>query len=84
MLSDKIRKLRVKNGLSQSDLARKSGHAVSSVHNIESGYNQNPSFTTVGDIAHVLGVSLDELYRACYETEKLKNIDKEKFNNEEV
>lgn len=63
MLSDKIRRVRQKKGLSQSELARRSGHAVSTIHGIENGDNQNPSFRTVCDIAKVLGIPLDELYQ---------------------
>lgn len=63
MLSDKIRQVRQKKGLSQSELARHSGHAVSTIHGIENGDNQNPSFRTVCDIANVLGIPLDELYQ---------------------
>lgn len=66
MLNDKIRAIRIKNGMSQSELARRSGHAVSTIHGIENGNNQNPSFKMIGDIAMVLGISLDELYRECY------------------
>lgn len=63
MLSDKIRQVRQKKGLSQSELARCSAHAVSTIHGIENGDNRNPSFWTVCDIASVLGISLDELYQ---------------------
>ena len=63
MLNDKIREIRIKNGMSQSELARKSGHAVSTIHGIENGDNKNPSFKMIGDIAHVLGIPLDDLYR---------------------
>lgn len=66
MLNDKIREIRIKSGMSQSELARKSGHAVSTIHGIESGDNKNPSFKMVGDISMVLGLSLDELYHECY------------------
>ena len=63
MLSDKIRQVRQKKGLSQSELARRSGHAVSTIHGIENGDNQNPSFRLVCDIAKVLSIPLDELYQ---------------------
>lgn len=63
MLSDKIRQERQKKGLSQSELARRSGHAVSTIHGIENGDNRNPSFRTICDIAKVLGIPLDELYQ---------------------
>ncbi|MBE6834292.1 MAG: helix-turn-helix transcriptional regulator [[Clostridium] sporosphaeroides] len=56
-------KVRQKKGLSQSELARRSGHAVSTIHGIENGDNQNPSFRTVCDIAKVLDIPLDELYQ---------------------
>lgn len=63
MLSDKIRQVRQKKGLSQSELARRSGHAVSTIHGIENGNNQNPSFRLICDIAKVLSIPLDELYQ---------------------
>ena len=62
MLNDQIREIRIKSGMSQSELARKSGHAVSTIHGIENGDNKNPSFVTIGDISKVLNISLDELY----------------------
>lgn len=65
MLSDKIRETRIKSGMSQSELARKSGHAVSTIHNIESGYVKCPGFKAIGDIAHVLGIPLEDLYQEC-------------------
>jgi len=62
MLGDKIRQARKANFLSQSELARRSGHPVSTIHGIENGDNQNPGFFTMGDIARELGFSLDDLY----------------------
>ena len=78
MLGDKIREIRIKSGMSQSELARKSGHAVSTIHGIESGYNKGPGFKAIGDIAHVLGISLEELYRECCQTEKAPDVNGEK------
>lgn len=63
MLSDKIRGARIIQGMSQSQLARRSGHAVSTIHGIENGDNKNPSFKTICDIAKVLEIPLDELYQ---------------------
>jgi transcriptional regulator with XRE-family HTH domain len=63
MLKDKIREIRIKKDMSQSELARRSGHAVSTIHGIENGDNKNPSFKMIGDIAKVLGIPLDELYQ---------------------
>lgn len=64
MLADKIRQLREKHHLSQSELARRSGHPVSSIHGIENGDNKNPSLRIMRDIACVLDISLDELAKS--------------------
>lgn len=63
MLSEKIRQIRIDRRFSESELARRSGHAVSTIHGIENGDNENPGFKLIGDIAKVLGSSLDELYQ---------------------
>lgn len=47
--------------MSLSELARKSGHAISTIQAIDNGSNKNPSFRTVCDIARVLGIPLTEL-----------------------
>ncbi len=65
MLIDTIREIRKKNGMSLYRLAKLSGHAVSTIHGIENGNNKNPSFITIGDIAKVLNIPLDELYQEC-------------------
>ena len=65
MLSQKIRQARIDRGLSESELARQSGHAVSTIHGIENGDNENPGFKLIGDIASVLEIPLDELYQAA-------------------
>jgi transcriptional regulator with XRE-family HTH domain len=70
MLGDKIRQARKANFLSQSELARRSGHPVSTIHGIENGDNQNPGFFTMGDIARELGISLDQLYLDCKKHKK--------------
>lgn len=70
MISDKIRQTRRKKGLSKSDLARKSGHAVSTIHGIENGDNNNPSFKIICDIAKVLSIPLDELYEDVIKQQK--------------
>lgn len=63
MLNEKIRQIRIDKGLSESELARRSGHAVSTIHGIENGDNENPGFKLIGDIAKILGISLDTLYQ---------------------
>lgn len=70
MLSDKIREIRIKSGMSQSELARKSGHAVSTIHSIESGYVKCPGFKAIGDIALVLKIPLEDLYQECCPSEE--------------
>lgn len=64
MLNEKIRQIRTEKGLSESEVARRSGHAVSTIHGIENGDNENPGFRLIGDIASVLEIPLDELYQA--------------------
>ncbi len=61
MLKDKIREERTKKHMSLSEVARQSGHAVSTLHGIENGYNKSPSFKTICDVANVIGIPLDEL-----------------------
>ncbi|HCR44009.1 MAG TPA: XRE family transcriptional regulator [Ruminococcaceae bacterium] len=61
MIGDKIRQIRIEKMLSESEVARRSGHSVSTVHGIETGDNKNPSFATICDIARVLGIPLETL-----------------------
>lgn len=56
MLGNIIRQIRIKRHLSQSELARRSGHVVSTIHGIENGDNENPGFKLIGDIASVLEI----------------------------
>ncbi|WOC32898.1 MULTISPECIES: helix-turn-helix domain-containing protein [Caproicibacterium] len=61
MLKDVIKEEREEQDLSLSELARRCGHAVSTLHAIENGDNTNPSYRTIADICAALGLSLDEL-----------------------
>ena len=61
MLADIIRQSRNKMHLSQSEIARRSGHPVSSIHGIENGDNKNPGFKIMYDLSKVLNFSLDKL-----------------------
>lgn len=61
MLGDKIRQKRKKLFLSEYELARRSGHSVSTIYGIENGNNKNPGFNIVCDLARVLGIPLEEL-----------------------
>ena len=42
MLGETIKKMRLEQGLSCYELAKRSGHPVSSVYGIENGDNKNP------------------------------------------
>jgi transcriptional regulator with XRE-family HTH domain len=57
----KLKELRELAGLTQQELAIKSGLAVSSIAQIEQGMNHNPRMNTLKALALGLGVSLDEL-----------------------
>lgn len=61
MLNNVIKEERGKKKLTLSELARRSGHAVSTLHAIENGENNNPSYRTIADICAALDLSLDEL-----------------------
>jgi DNA-binding XRE family transcriptional regulator len=68
MLKNVIKEERKKKKLSLSELARRSGHAVSTLHAIENGENSNPSYRTIADICAALNLSLDELERHIQES----------------
>lgn len=72
MLKDVIKEEREEQDLSLSELARRCGHAVSTLHAIESGDNSNPSYRTIADICAALGLSLDELERRTQKNESDK------------
>jgi len=61
MLSQNIRKLRLKKGLSQEKLARLADISTVTLVKIESGVAKEPTITTVTKIADALGISIDEL-----------------------
>ena len=63
ILSKNIKKLRLKAGLSQDQLARKANIPYSTYLKIESGYTPNPSIQAVVNIAESLDVSVDQLVR---------------------
>jgi transcriptional regulator with XRE-family HTH domain len=57
-----IRKLRLKQGLRQLDLARKAGLAEKTIKRIEAGQTAQPNPDTVAYIAKVLNVAPEELF----------------------
>lgn len=60
ILGTNIKILRVVNGLSQKDLAERSGVAQQLLSRLENGIG-NPSLVTVGEIAKALGTNVQTL-----------------------
>ena len=58
-----IKQIRAKRDLSQFEVARRSGLSLSTVHGIECGDNQEPSFRKIAAVCAALDLSLDELQR---------------------
>jgi len=61
MLSENIKKLRVKKGLSQDKLAKMADVTLTTLVKLESGANDNPTIKTLAKVAKALGVKIDEL-----------------------
>ncbi|MFH1457792.1 MAG: helix-turn-helix transcriptional regulator [Candidatus Omnitrophota bacterium] len=61
MLSQNIRKLRLKKGLSQEKLARLADISNATLIKIEAGLAKEPTITTVSKIASALKISIDQL-----------------------
>ena len=61
MLSENIKKLRIKKSLSQEKLARLADISTVTLVKIESGVAKEPTITTVAKIAGALDVSIDDL-----------------------
>lgn len=64
MLGETIKKMRLEQGLSCYELAKRSGHPVSSVYGIENGDNKNPRFEILCDIADVLNVPIEDFKKS--------------------
>lgn len=62
MLAENIKRYRTKMGLSQDQLARKTGITYR-LTKLESGVNQNPKVKTLQQIAKALEVTLDDLMK---------------------
>jgi len=63
MLSDNIKKIRKKKGLSQDKLAKLADVTHTTLIKIESGVNDNPTIKTLMKIANALEVSIDVLLK---------------------
>jgi len=60
-LADRVRRLRIRAGLSQEALAEKADLSTMAVVQIETGRRKNPRITTAIALADALEVSLSEL-----------------------
>lgn len=63
MLSDKLKRYRKREKISQEALSKISNVTYSTIIKIESGVNKNPTIQTIQKIAKALGVTIDELLR---------------------
>lgn len=62
-VSDNIRKLRQKRGISQDRLSKEANLALNTIVKIETGENPNPTVETLEKIAKALGVSVADLFK---------------------
>lgn len=66
MISENIKKFRVKNNWSQQKLAEKAGLSYTAITKIEQGVAKNPRMETLIQIADAFKISIDELVgRKC-------------------
>ncbi len=63
LLGKKIRELRLKNNLSQDELARRADVPYTTLTKIEVGVIKKPSVFVVAKIAKALSISLDKLIK---------------------
>lgn len=61
MLSENIKTIRKKKGLSQDKLAKLADVTLTTLVKIESGVNDNPTIKTLKKIADALNVKIDNL-----------------------
>ena len=62
-ISENIKKIRTKLGLTQDDLSRKADIKYSTLMKVESGVVNKPSVQTMAKIAKALGVSIEDLIK---------------------
>ena len=63
IISQNIKKLRAKLGLTQDDLAKKANIKYTTLMKVESGTVNKPSVQTMAKIAKALGVSIEDLLK---------------------
>lgn len=77
-----INDARSKLGISQRELARRSGVDIAEISRIESGARKKPNVLSLSKIAHVLSVSNDELMKSCgYSDEEINIYNNRKYSN---
>jgi len=62
-ISDNIRKIRQKKGMSQDRLSKEADLALNTIVKIETGESPNPTVETLEKIAKALGVSAADLFK---------------------
>jgi len=62
-ISENIKKMRAKLGLTQDDLAKKANIKYTTLMKVESGVVNKPSVQTMAKIAKALGVSIEDLLK---------------------
>lgn len=62
-VSNNIRKIRQKKGISQDRLSKEADLALNTIVKIETGEKPNPTVETLEKIAKALGVSVAELFK---------------------
>jgi transcriptional regulator with XRE-family HTH domain len=60
-IGGRIRALRTERGLSQEEVARRTGVSLGSYGDIERGVTTDPHYSTLLGIAHALGTTVAEL-----------------------
>lgn len=63
VISENIKRLRAKLGLTQDDLAKKADIKYTTFMKVESGAVNRPSVQTMAKIAKALGVSIEDLIK---------------------
>lgn len=61
IISENIKRLRAKLGLTQDDLSKKADIKYTTLTKVESGFVKKPSIQTMAKIAKGLGVSIEDL-----------------------
>jgi len=62
-ISDNIRKLRQKKGMSQDRLSKKADLALNTIVKVETGENLNPTVETLRKIAKALDIPIGDLFK---------------------